>query len=65
MISDMALVARVTGSNDQSAFQQLVERHQAAIRGFLGRLLKGDRGTADDLGIGPETIAAMSVVQLV
>jgi RNA polymerase sigma-70 factor (ECF subfamily) len=49
MISDMALVARVTGSNDQAAFQQLVERHQAAIRGFLGRLLKGDRGTADDL----------------
>jgi RNA polymerase sigma-70 factor (ECF subfamily) len=49
MVSDMALVARVTGSNDQAAFQQLVERHQAAIRGFLRRLLKGDQATADDL----------------
>ena len=49
MVSDMELVARVTGSNDQAAFQQLVERHQAAIRGFLRRLLTGDHGTADDL----------------
>jgi len=49
MISDRELAARVAGSNDQAAFQQLVERHQAAIRGFLGRLLAGDHGTADDL----------------
>ncbi len=49
MISDMELVARVTGSDDQAAFRLLVERHQAAIRGFLGRLLAGDHGTADDL----------------
>jgi len=49
MISDKVLVARVTSSDDQAAFQQLVERHQAAIRGFLRRLLKGDHGTADDL----------------
>jgi len=49
MISDLELAARVTGSNDQAAFQQLVERHQAAIRRFLRRLLTGDHGTADDL----------------
>jgi RNA polymerase sigma-70 factor (ECF subfamily) len=49
MISDRELVARVTGSDDQAAFQQLVERHQAAIRGFLRRLAAGDYGTADDL----------------
>lgn len=49
MIPDMELVARVTGSDDQAAFQLLVERHQAAIRGFLRRLAAGDVGTADDL----------------
>ena len=49
MISDMELVARITASDDQAAFRLLVERHQAAIRGFLGRLLAGDHGTADDL----------------
>jgi len=49
MISDPELVARVTGSRDQAAFQLLVERHQAAIRGFLCRLTAGDHGTADDL----------------
>ena len=49
MISDMELVALVTSSNDQAAFQLLVERHQAAIRGFLRRLAAGDYGTADDL----------------
>ena len=49
MISDLDLAARVAGSNDQAAFQQLGERHQGAIRGFLRRLLAGDHGTADDL----------------
>ena len=49
MIGDLELATRVAGSNDQAAFQQLVERHQAAIRGFLRRLLAGDHGTADDL----------------
>ena len=49
MISDQELAARVAGSDDQAAFQSLVERHQAAIRGFLRRLLSGDHGTADDL----------------
>jgi RNA polymerase sigma-70 factor (ECF subfamily) len=45
----MELVTRVTSFDDQAAFQLLVERHQAAIRGFLRRLLNGDHGTADDL----------------
>lgn len=49
MISDLELAARVVSSNDQVAFQQLVQRHQSAIRGFLRRLLAGDHGTADDL----------------
>ena len=49
MISDKELATRVVGSDDQAAFQQLVERHQGAIRGFLRRLLAGDHGTADDL----------------
>lgn len=49
MISDAELVTRVVGSDDPAAFQVLVERHQAAIRGFLRRLLTGDHGTADDL----------------
>jgi RNA polymerase sigma-70 factor (ECF subfamily) len=49
MISDGELVARITGSNDQDAFRMLVERHQAAVRGFLRRLTAGDLGTADDL----------------
>ena len=49
MISDLELATRVTGSDDQAAFQALVERHQASIRRFLRRLLAGDHGTADDL----------------
>lgn len=49
MISDVELVARIVSSNDQAAFQVLVERHQSAIRGFLCRLAAGDYGTADDL----------------
>jgi RNA polymerase sigma-70 factor (ECF subfamily) len=49
VISDQELVARVTGFDDPEAFRLIVERHQGAIRGFLGRLLNGDRGTADDL----------------
>lgn len=49
MISDQKLVARVIGADDQAAFRLIVERHQGAIRGFLGRLAGGDTGTADDL----------------
>jgi RNA polymerase sigma-70 factor (ECF subfamily) len=49
MVSDAELVMRVAGSDDQAAFCSLVERHQAAIRRFLQRLLSGDHSTADDL----------------
>jgi RNA polymerase sigma-70 factor (ECF subfamily) len=49
MKSDLELVTTVTSFNDQQAFGQLVERHQAAIRRFLRRLLAGDYGSADDL----------------
>lgn len=49
MIPDRELAARVAGSDDPAAFQQLVLRHQGPIRGFLGRLLAGDQATADDL----------------
>jgi RNA polymerase sigma-70 factor (ECF subfamily) len=49
VISDLELATRVAGSDDQAAFQQIVLRHQGAIRGFLRRLLAGDHGTADDL----------------
>lgn len=49
MISDAQLVARALGGADEEAFRLIVERYQAAIRGFLRRLLAGDHGTADDL----------------
>ena len=54
MITDMELVARVTSSDDQAAFQLLVERHQAAIRGFFaapggGRLRYGGRPGPGDI----------------
>lgn len=49
MDSDLQLATRVASSNDPAAFQALVERYQAPIRGFLRRLLAGDHGTADDL----------------
>ena len=49
MISDAQLVMRARDGADEEAFRLIVERHQAAIRGFLRRLLSGDHGTADDL----------------
>jgi RNA polymerase sigma-70 factor (ECF subfamily) len=49
MLSDLELATRVASSDDQAAFQALVERHQSAIRGFLRRLASGDHATADDL----------------
>jgi len=49
MMSDKELATRVAVSNDQAAFTTLVERHQAAIRGFLRRLVAGDHAAADDL----------------
>jgi RNA polymerase sigma-70 factor (ECF subfamily) len=49
MLPDSELVSRVILADDQLAFSQLVERHQAAIRAFLRRLLAGDHAAADDL----------------
>jgi RNA polymerase sigma-70 factor (ECF subfamily) len=49
MLPDSELVSRVILANDQSAFAQLVGRHQGAIRAFMRRLLAGDHAAADDL----------------
>jgi RNA polymerase sigma-70 factor (ECF subfamily) len=49
MISDKELATRVALSGDRQAFTLLVERHQAAIRNYLRRLLVSDDATADDL----------------
>jgi RNA polymerase sigma-70 factor (ECF subfamily) len=46
--SDEQLVARVIATRDQSAFEQLVKRHQNRVRGFL-RHLGADAAKADDL----------------
>lgn len=47
--SDQELATRVVMLKDQQAFRLLVERHQAAVRAFLRRLLAGDHAAADDL----------------
>ncbi len=49
MISDKELATRVVISGDRQAFTLLVERHQAAIRNYLRRLLVSDDAAADDL----------------
>jgi RNA polymerase sigma-70 factor (ECF subfamily) len=49
MISDKELATRVVLSGDRQAFTLLVERHQAAIRNYLRRLLVSDDAAADDL----------------
>lgn len=46
---DHALVARVLLTDDRSAFEQLVRRHQGMVRAQLRRLLRGDAAKADDL----------------
>lgn len=46
---DRALVARALLSDDRTAFEQLLRRHQAMVRAQLRRLLHGDVATADDL----------------
>jgi RNA polymerase sigma-70 factor (ECF subfamily) len=47
--SDASLVARVVAEDDRAAFELLVRRYQSPLRGFLRRLVKNDRGRADDL----------------
>jgi len=47
--SDAALVARVVGDDDRSAFELLVRRYQSPLRNFLRRLAHNDQARADDL----------------
>ena len=47
--TDAALVARVIASDDRSAFELLVRRHQSQLRNFLRRLAREDAARADDL----------------
>lgn len=47
-MNDGDLAARAAGGNDD-AFAELVRRHQAALRGFLLRLTRGEHALADDL----------------
>ena len=48
MIGDAELVQRAREGSD-AAFARLVERHQAAVRGFLRRTLGGGWAEADDV----------------
>lgn len=47
--SDASLVVRVAASDDRSAFELLVRRHQSKLRNFLRRLTGNDTARADDL----------------
>ena len=46
--TDAELVSRALAGSD-AAFSRLVERHQAAVRGFLRRMLGGGWAEADDV----------------
>ncbi|KQY96460.1 RNA polymerase sigma factor [Brevundimonas sp. Root1423] len=48
LLTDAELVRRATAGSD-AAFSRLVERHQAAVRGFLRRALGGGWAEADDV----------------
>ena len=47
--SDLDLVASVLTNDDHEAFENLVRRHQSAVRNFLRHLTRGDAALADDL----------------
>lgn len=48
--TDRLLVARVVEHGDSGAFEQIVKRHQPALRAWLRRMLPGsDPSVADDL----------------
>ena len=47
ILTDAELVSRALTGSD-AAFSRLVERHQAAVRGFLRRALGGGWAEADD-----------------
>ena len=46
--TDAELVGRALAGSD-AAFSRLIERHQAAVRGFLRRMLGGGWAEADDV----------------
>ena len=46
--TDAELVSRALAGSD-AAFSRLIERHQAAVRGFLRRMLGGGWAEADDV----------------
>ena len=49
MNNDALLISRVLRDDDRVAFGELVRRHQPMVRGFLRRMLGGNRDLADDL----------------
>ena len=46
---DAELIARVLVNDDRTAFGELVQRHQSAVRYYLRHLTRGDAALADDL----------------
>lgn len=49
MIDDRVLIERVLHLQDRQAYEQLVLRHQSAVRRWARRLCRGDSHAADDL----------------
>jgi RNA polymerase sigma-70 factor (ECF subfamily) len=47
--TDTELIARTLANDDRTAFGQLVQRHQSAVRNFLRHLTHNDAALADDL----------------
>ena len=47
--SDLTLARQVSSHNDRHAFDQLVRRHQSAVRRFLLHLTLGNEPLSDDL----------------
>lgn len=48
-MNDSELIVRALLDQDQTAFGELVRRHQSAVRHFLRHLTQGDATLADDL----------------
>ncbi|HEY4246727.1 MAG TPA: sigma-70 family RNA polymerase sigma factor [Lacunisphaera sp.] len=48
-MNDSELIARALVRQDQTAFGELVRRHQSPVRHFLRHLTRGDTALADDL----------------
>ena len=48
-LTDANLIDRVLQDDDRNAFNELIRRHQSAVRGLHRRLTNGDDTLADDL----------------